>query len=350
MLRVRSRAGRSRGRASLRAVAAPPPSIDGRPHRSDDHQASTTCRSPRPPGCEDEARAFYGGLLGLEEIPKPAALAARGGCWFRAGAQELHVGVEEPFAPARKAHPGLVADDLDALAERLRDAGHERRARRRDPRREAVPRRRPVRQPARDPPGLAISCPYGHAAAAGVLRGGRAQVVLPGRRAARRHPAGGEPPGAGAREAARHAAPRPLGPPRRADGGRRQAVPLGAAAARARGGGRQRARRRRDRRARRDARDRRVDRARRRRSLDASLPVRRAPSAAQRRAVGLRHAVRRRAGRRPHARARCRRRGTASPRCRVRAVPARHDRPRLPARASVRGPDGHARRPAPGRT
>ena len=78
-----------------------------------------------PAGCEDAARAFYGGLLGLDEIPKPAALAARGGCWFRAGAQELHVGVEEPFAPARKAHPGLVADDLDALAGRLRDGGHE---------------------------------------------------------------------------------------------------------------------------------------------------------------------------------------------------------------------------------
>jgi len=55
----------------------------------------------------------------------PAALAAGGGCWFRAGAQELHVGVEEPFAPARKAHPGLVADDLGALAGRLRDGGHE---------------------------------------------------------------------------------------------------------------------------------------------------------------------------------------------------------------------------------
>ncbi len=78
-----------------------------------------------PPGCEEAARASSGGRPALEERPKPPALAARGGCWFRAAAQELHVGVEEPFAPARKAHPGLVADDLGALAERLRGAGHD---------------------------------------------------------------------------------------------------------------------------------------------------------------------------------------------------------------------------------
>jgi len=78
-----------------------------------------------PAGCEDEARAFYGALLGLEELPKPEALRPNGGCWFRAGAQELHVGVEEPFAPARKAHPGLVVTDLDAFAERLAAAGIE---------------------------------------------------------------------------------------------------------------------------------------------------------------------------------------------------------------------------------
>jgi catechol 2,3-dioxygenase-like lactoylglutathione lyase family enzyme len=77
-----------------------------------------------PPGCEEAARAFYSRLLGLEEVPKPAELAARGGCWFRAGMQELHVGVEEPFTPARKAHPGLVADDLQALADRLVAAGY----------------------------------------------------------------------------------------------------------------------------------------------------------------------------------------------------------------------------------
>jgi catechol 2,3-dioxygenase-like lactoylglutathione lyase family enzyme len=76
-----------------------------------------------PPGCEEEARAFYGELLGLEELPKPEPLAARGGCWFRAGDQELHVGVEDPFTPARKAHPGFVVAELDQLASRLNDAG-----------------------------------------------------------------------------------------------------------------------------------------------------------------------------------------------------------------------------------
>jgi hypothetical protein len=58
----------------------------------------------------------------MEELAKPEAIRARGGCWFRAGAQELHVGVEDPFAPARKAHPGLVVSDLDAVRLRLRAA------------------------------------------------------------------------------------------------------------------------------------------------------------------------------------------------------------------------------------
>jgi catechol 2,3-dioxygenase-like lactoylglutathione lyase family enzyme len=76
-----------------------------------------------PAGSEEAARRFYGGVLGLEEIPKPDALRARGGAWFRAGDQELHLGVEEPFSAARKAHPGLVADDLEVLRTALRDAG-----------------------------------------------------------------------------------------------------------------------------------------------------------------------------------------------------------------------------------
>jgi catechol 2,3-dioxygenase-like lactoylglutathione lyase family enzyme len=76
-----------------------------------------------PASCEADARRFYGGLLGMAEIAKPDAIGARGGCWFAAGAQELHVGVEEPFAPARKAHPGLVVSDLDELRRRFRSAG-----------------------------------------------------------------------------------------------------------------------------------------------------------------------------------------------------------------------------------
>ena len=57
----------------------------------------------------------------MEELPKPESIRSRGGCWFRAGVQELHVGVEEPFAPACKAHPGLVVSDLDAVRGRLRE-------------------------------------------------------------------------------------------------------------------------------------------------------------------------------------------------------------------------------------
>ena len=78
-----------------------------------------------PPEGEGEARAFYGDLLGLEEIEKPDELKVRGGCWFRGSSVELHLGVEEPFSPARKAHPALLVDDLDALEARLREAGHE---------------------------------------------------------------------------------------------------------------------------------------------------------------------------------------------------------------------------------
>jgi catechol 2,3-dioxygenase-like lactoylglutathione lyase family enzyme len=81
-----------------------------------------------PRGCEDAARDFYGGLLGLPEVPKPLALAGRGGCWFRVGLHELHVGVADPFAPATKAHPGLRVTSSAALRElagRLADAGVE---------------------------------------------------------------------------------------------------------------------------------------------------------------------------------------------------------------------------------
>jgi catechol 2,3-dioxygenase-like lactoylglutathione lyase family enzyme len=78
-----------------------------------------------PPGCEADARAFYRDLLGLAEIPKPAPLAGRGGLWFALGGQQLHIGVEPGFTPARKAHPAFAVDseDLDPLAERLAAAG-----------------------------------------------------------------------------------------------------------------------------------------------------------------------------------------------------------------------------------
>jgi GNAT superfamily N-acetyltransferase len=80
-----------------------------------------------PPGGEEAARAFYGELLGLPELRKPEGLRARGGAWFAVGDQQLHVGVEEPFAPARKAHPALAvsnAAQLRVIAVALATAGH----------------------------------------------------------------------------------------------------------------------------------------------------------------------------------------------------------------------------------
>jgi catechol 2,3-dioxygenase-like lactoylglutathione lyase family enzyme len=79
-----------------------------------------------PAGCEDAARRYYGDLLGLAEVEKPGPLRARGGAWFQLGDQQLHIGVEEDFEPALKAHPAIRISDrpsLDALAERLSAAG-----------------------------------------------------------------------------------------------------------------------------------------------------------------------------------------------------------------------------------
>lgn len=76
-----------------------------------------------PPGREQQARDFYGGVLGMTELEKPPLLAARGGCWFRAGGWELHLGVEAPFTPARKAHPGVLVQGIDDVGERLEAAG-----------------------------------------------------------------------------------------------------------------------------------------------------------------------------------------------------------------------------------
>ena len=76
-----------------------------------------------PAGGEDEARAFYAGLLGVPEVPKPPHLAARGGCWFEVADVKVHLGVDGDFRPARKAHPAFLVDDLAGLLERLRAAG-----------------------------------------------------------------------------------------------------------------------------------------------------------------------------------------------------------------------------------
>jgi catechol 2,3-dioxygenase-like lactoylglutathione lyase family enzyme len=90
------------------------------------HHVQVSC----PAGGEDAARSFWTGALGLTEVEKPEPLRGRGGCWFRSYDErggvsaEIHVGVESPFTPARKAHPALVVADLDAAADRLREGGH----------------------------------------------------------------------------------------------------------------------------------------------------------------------------------------------------------------------------------
>jgi len=76
-----------------------------------------------PPRGEEEARAFYGGLLGLTEVEKPPALRVRGGCWFQAPGIQIHLGVQPDFEPARKAHPGLLVADLQAARAALEGAG-----------------------------------------------------------------------------------------------------------------------------------------------------------------------------------------------------------------------------------
>ncbi|MCR8856768.1 VOC family protein [Bacillus sp. FSL K6-6038] len=76
-----------------------------------------------PVGCEEEARDFYGYKIGLEEIPKPEELRKRGGCWFRCGNQEIHIGVEQTFSPAKKAHPAFYVQGIDEFKEKLIEQG-----------------------------------------------------------------------------------------------------------------------------------------------------------------------------------------------------------------------------------
>jgi catechol 2,3-dioxygenase-like lactoylglutathione lyase family enzyme len=68
-----------------------------------------------PKNCEADAREFWGQKMGLEELQKPANLQGRGGCWFAFGTQQIHIGVEENFSPAKKAHPAFVVKNLEAF-------------------------------------------------------------------------------------------------------------------------------------------------------------------------------------------------------------------------------------------
>lgn len=77
-----------------------------------------------PPGEEEAAVLFYGAILGLTQVEKPPELAPRGGVWFREGELEVHLGVEEPFTPAYKAHPAFLVRNLETLRERIEAAGY----------------------------------------------------------------------------------------------------------------------------------------------------------------------------------------------------------------------------------
>jgi catechol 2,3-dioxygenase-like lactoylglutathione lyase family enzyme len=76
-----------------------------------------------PKGCEAAAREFFGGVLGLQEIEKPEPLRARGGCWFRVGSRQLHIGVEKDFHPATKAHPAFAVENIEELFQTVSAAG-----------------------------------------------------------------------------------------------------------------------------------------------------------------------------------------------------------------------------------
>jgi catechol 2,3-dioxygenase-like lactoylglutathione lyase family enzyme len=77
-----------------------------------------------PAGGEERARAFYHGVLGIPEVPKPADMAARGGCWFERDQLKVHLGVEAQFRAARKAHPAFIVSDLAGLVAQIRSAGY----------------------------------------------------------------------------------------------------------------------------------------------------------------------------------------------------------------------------------
>jgi catechol 2,3-dioxygenase-like lactoylglutathione lyase family enzyme len=77
-----------------------------------------------PAGAEERATTFYEGLLGIPRVPKPPELEVRGGCWFERGDLRVHLGVEQDFRPAKKAHPAFAVSGLDDLCATLEAAGH----------------------------------------------------------------------------------------------------------------------------------------------------------------------------------------------------------------------------------
>jgi catechol 2,3-dioxygenase-like lactoylglutathione lyase family enzyme len=103
-----------------------PNSFEGKPFEGISFEGIDHVQLAAPPGCEAEARRFFGELLGLRELPKPAPLAVRGGLWFQCGAQQIHIGIEKDFRAAKKAHPAIRLTDeasVEALKTRLHTAG-----------------------------------------------------------------------------------------------------------------------------------------------------------------------------------------------------------------------------------
>lgn len=72
-----------------------------------------------PIGGEAQVRKFYSGVLGFKEIEKPVMLKKNGGVWFKAGAVNIHLGVEDPFTPAKKAHPAILVKDIHSMKDHL---------------------------------------------------------------------------------------------------------------------------------------------------------------------------------------------------------------------------------------
>jgi len=78
-----------------------------------------------PVGSEDQAREFFQGILALEEVEKPEELKKNGGVWFSNGHVDIHVGVENTFVPAKKAHPAFEVNQIEEFSSFLQEKGFE---------------------------------------------------------------------------------------------------------------------------------------------------------------------------------------------------------------------------------